>query len=328
MESCAWKLVLVNNDGKPLKRLMWKRCSMKLQAICDDLDIKEKQRDVPKHHSTATPIALNTFRNTYTPPQINNNPNTTVPNTPAERRNNFRKGIFCAYCKKEGHSKEECYKLLGYHPRHPLHNKYQLLSQRGTSTNKGGRTVNMVVGETLQPIDTSSQPFTPLDQCSTSASSSTAKAQVHARMDQLQNQLNQVLLMIQNAQTELPGVAPYVAGILSFSSNAKIPTKITSIHSFNSIAKMHSFIASNITKSYFVWVVDSGATDHICISLSIMHNITKLTIQITVYLPNSQSTQGHDGSNTFGTLHGGLYLIPSTTTPPSTVLASISNSHL
>ncbi|GJW23002.1 copia-like protein [Tanacetum coccineum] len=75
--------------------------------------------------------------------------------------------------------------------------------------------------------------------------------------------------------------------------------------------------------------VDSGATDHICISLNIMHNITKLTTPIIVYLPNGQSTKGHDGSSTFGTLHGGLYLLPSTvtSTPPSstTLQTPISN---
>ncbi|GKA86947.1 hypothetical protein Tco_0808658 [Tanacetum coccineum] len=145
-----------------------------------------------------------------------------MPNTLAERRSTFRKGIFCAYCKKEGHPKE-CYKLLGYPSGHPLHNKYQPPSQKGTSAYKEG-----------------------------------------GQMDQLQNQLNQVLMMMQNPQTELPGIAPHVA-------------------------------------------VDNGATDHICISLSIMHNITKLTTPIIVYLPNGQSTEGHDRSSTFGTLHGGLY---------------------
>ncbi|GJW24105.1 cysteine-rich receptor-like protein kinase 8 [Tanacetum coccineum] len=192
---------------------------------------EEKQRDAPKHQPITTPIAVNTFRNTHIPSQRNNNPNTFMTNTLAERRSTFRKGIFYAYCKKEGHSKDECYKLLGYPPGHPLHKKYQPPSQRGRSAYKGGRIVNMVVGDTLPPIDTSSQHFTLLDQCSTLNSSSTTEAQ--------------------NPQTELSGIAPHVAG--------------------------------------------------------------------------------HDESSTFSTLHGGLYLLPLTTTstpPSSTVLASISNSHL
>ncbi|GKA33818.1 cysteine-rich receptor-like protein kinase 8 [Tanacetum coccineum] len=98
---------------------------------------EEKERDAPKHQHITTPIVVNTFRNTHTPSQRNNNPNTSMTNTPAERRSTFRKGIFHAYYKKKGHSKEECYKLLGYPPRHPLHKKYQPPSQRGRSAYKG-----------------------------------------------------------------------------------------------------------------------------------------------------------------------------------------------
>jgi hypothetical protein len=208
---------------------------------------EKKQSDTLKQPGN-TPIALNSFRNTsYTPPHRNNTPNNPVPNTSSDRRSSFRKGIFCAYCKKEGHSKEECYKLLGYPPGHPLHNKYQPPSQRTTSQpNRGGRSVNMVTGETLPPIDIT-KPMSPLYQCSTSESHNVAELQMNARMDQLKNQLNQVLLMMQNAQGESSGMATHMAGILSFSNNIKIPLKIAGIHSFSSIAKMHSFIASNIT---------------------------------------------------------------------------------
>ena len=75
---------------------------------------EEKQRDSPKPQPPA-PIALNTYRNnhhssnrTSSSSTPSNNP---VPNTQNDRRANFRKGILCAYCKKEGHFKEECYKL-------------------------------------------------------------------------------------------------------------------------------------------------------------------------------------------------------------------------
>ncbi|GKE96436.1 cysteine-rich receptor-like protein kinase 8 [Tanacetum coccineum] len=115
---------------------------------------EKKQRDFPKHH-VSTPVTLNTYRNTYN--QRNNQP--TNPTNPTnvtynERRNTFRKGIFCGYCKKEGHHKEECYKLLGYPPGHPLHNKYQPPSQRASSVNKGQRSVNLMIGDTLPPMDT------------------------------------------------------------------------------------------------------------------------------------------------------------------------------
>nr|GEZ04787.1 hypothetical protein [Tanacetum cinerariifolium] len=70
--------------------------------------------------------------------------------------------------------------------------------------------------EKLQPIDTSPQPMSLLDQCSTSALPNTTEFHVHARMDQVQNQLNQVLMMMQNAQNDVVGMVPHVAGILLF----------------------------------------------------------------------------------------------------------------
>ncbi|GJY75347.1 cysteine-rich receptor-like protein kinase 8 [Tanacetum coccineum] len=286
-----------------------------------------------------------------------------------------------------GYPKEECYKLLGYPLGHPLHNKYQPPSQRTQQANRGQRSVNMMTGDNLPPMDTPLHPMNSPDQYSTSTTSDVAESQVHARMDLLQNQLNQVILMMQNQgnQAETSGTAPHVAGILSFSDNITIPIKVTGIHSFNSAAKMYSFIASHMTKpkSHFIWVVDSGATDHVCISLSLMHNITKLHTPIIVFLPNGNTTQvtytglvrltqsltidnvfyiptftynlisisrilhnivhsltftqdkfvfqTHDGSKTHGILHGGLYLLPFTSTPKSsspTLLSSISNSHL
>nr|GEW28589.1 hypothetical protein [Tanacetum cinerariifolium] len=42
-----------------------------------------------------------------------------------ERRNTSRPGVICLNCNKEGHSKDECYKLKGYPVEHPLHGKYK-----------------------------------------------------------------------------------------------------------------------------------------------------------------------------------------------------------
>ncbi|GJT56460.1 proteasome subunit beta type-5 [Tanacetum coccineum] len=70
------------------------------------------------------------------------------------------------------------------------------------------------------PIDTLPQPMSLLDQWFTSASPNTIEFHVHARMDQLQNQLNQVLMMMQNAQNDVDGMAPHVAGDVSGSNLA------------------------------------------------------------------------------------------------------------
>ncbi|GKA77186.1 hypothetical protein Tco_0783647 [Tanacetum coccineum] len=140
---------------------------------------EEKQIDFSKH-SSQTPITLNTCKNAYTPSYRNNNhpntPNNLTNRLQTEKRNTFWKGIFCGYCKKEGHPKEECYKLLGYPPGHPLHNKYQPPSQRTQQANRGQRFVNMMTGDTLPPMDTPLHPMKPLDQCSKSITSEVAES--------------------------------------------------------------------------------------------------------------------------------------------------------
>lgn len=158
-------------------------------------------------------------------------------------------------------------------------------------------------------------------------------------MDQLQNQLNQVLLILQNNPNE------FTAGTLQHKAGT------------------FSFIASFSSGCLDVWIIDSGATDHICISFHKMHDIHTLTHAILVHLPSGHqikvdtvgsvkltpnltltrviyiptftynlisiskltatthpsiifthkqcTLQGHDGSMTQGTLHGGLYTLKS-----------------
>lgn len=83
----------------------------------------------------------------------------------------------------------------------------------------------------------------------TELSTPSSDANVNARMDQLQNQLNQVLLMMQQNQ-EHPA-----AGNLSFTQVAGI---------CYSQLKTFTFIASFNSSSKNIWIIDSGATDHIC----------------------------------------------------------------
>nr|GEU43770.1 reverse transcriptase, RNA-dependent DNA polymerase, Gag-polypeptide of LTR copia-type [Tanacetum cinerariifolium] len=47
----------------------------------------------------------------------------------SSRGSNFKKGMICGNYGKEGHIKEECYKIFGYPVGHPLHGKYKSLNQ-------------------------------------------------------------------------------------------------------------------------------------------------------------------------------------------------------
>ncbi|GJZ63298.1 hypothetical protein Tco_0619719 [Tanacetum coccineum] len=81
-------------------------------------------------------------------------------------------------------------------------------------------------------------------------------------MDQLQNQINQVLLMLQNNPQEFTvATLPHMAG------------KFT-------------FIASFSSKFLDIWIIDNGATDHVCTLLHLMHNKHTLKQPILVNLPN------------------------------------------
>ncbi|GJU30624.1 cysteine-rich receptor-like protein kinase 8 [Tanacetum coccineum] len=161
-------------------------------------------------------------------------------------RGTFRKGVICGNCNKEGHTKEECYKIVGYPVGHPLHGKYRPPNQTPMNNGQdshGGRTINMAMtqGSTYDvPI-----------------AGGSSDAAMTARMDQLQNQLNQMILMMHNNK-EKTGVP--------FMSNEGKPKLIAS-----HISKSYRFIASHINaRTYkviasiminlrFLWVVDSGA---------------------------------------------------------------------
>lgn len=146
----------------------------------------------------------------------------------------------------------------------------------------------MVVGqENSKPQTTTTSPS------ASTQSSSQDNNHVSARMDQLQNQLNQVMLMLQNNQGGL------FQGIFS-SSSLKIPKFIETL--------------TNTLKD--AWIIDSGATYHISITLTLMHNIHTLTTPVLVSLPNGQTvkvtTYGSVTINAQITLHNVFY-IPSFT---------------
>lgn len=128
---------------------------------------------------------------------------------------------------------------------------------------------------------------TPLEPLSNSMMNLPPDYSVIARMDQLQNQLNQVLLMMQNnSEASTSGSCNFMAG--------------------------KRLIATYITKHKEVWIIDSEATDHICISITLMHNIITHITPIIIHLPNGQTV----ACNTIGsvilqsniTLHNVLYI--------------------
>ncbi|XP_071695942.1 uncharacterized protein [Rutidosis leptorrhynchoides] len=136
---------------------------------------EEKQRDgtLPK---SVMPTIMSYKQNNY-------QKFTKTSATGNERKSTFKAGVTCSTCYREGHTSEECYKNVGYLPGHPLHGKYQ------PKNHNKGKTVNSIF--TNNVADSSS-----------SLTDSTNQDVMAARMDQLQNQLNQVLLMMQGTSND------------------------------------------------------------------------------------------------------------------------------
>ena len=202
------------------------------------------------------------------------------------RRSNFRKGVICGNCNKEGHLKEECYQLVGYPVGHPFHGKYKppiQTSRQNTQTNSGSRFVNMTMGQ-----EVSSDIPSGMGQ---------NDAAMSARMDKLQNQLNQMMMFMQQNNKDTTELG--TTGIPKL--------KITHI-----TCSSYRFIGSIMLNQTHLWVVDSGATDHICITLTSMHNIRLCNHPIYVTLPNGQHTKvrqiGSVYINNHITLHDVLYI--------------------
>lgn len=101
-----------------------------------------------------------------------------------QRRSSFKKGVICGNCGKEGHYKEECYQLVGYPVGHPLHGKFKPTVQTPRNNYQDhsmNKAVNMAVaqGSNVEVASTSGQ-----------------SDAMSARMDQLQNQLNKMMLLM------------------------------------------------------------------------------------------------------------------------------------
>nr|GEV72648.1 reverse transcriptase, RNA-dependent DNA polymerase, Gag-polypeptide of LTR copia-type [Tanacetum cinerariifolium] len=103
----------------------------------------------------------------------------------SSRRSNFKKGVICGNYGKNGHIKEECYTIVGYPVRHPLHGRYRPSNQTlRNNSQDNNMTVNMTMSQGNSNEST--------------VITTSNDAAMNARMNQLQNQLNQMILMMQN----------------------------------------------------------------------------------------------------------------------------------
>ncbi|GJV14982.1 cysteine-rich receptor-like protein kinase 8 [Tanacetum coccineum] len=163
---------------------------------------EENQREslTPKH---ITPTVMSTFSNNNHSSQSQFRQNRSSSdlgnhrNEPNTRRSTFKQGVICGNCQKEGHYKSECYQLVGYPVGHPLHGKVRPVNNM--APNSRPRTVNLTIRSDVASTSTrDSQRDTQDD------------AAVFAKMDNLQNQLNQVMLMLQSHDPKVFAAGRYL----------------------------------------------------------------------------------------------------------------------
>ncbi|GJV07372.1 hypothetical protein Tco_1345028 [Tanacetum coccineum] len=167
-----------------------------------------------------------------------------------------REGVLPKPLGSEGHSADECYKLKGYPISHPLHGKYKPSVTRSVNVNDNRNPKVNFVGHDVASTSIQAE------------ASTNGNDAVFVKIDQLQNQLNQVMIMMQQCQKDTP---------------------YGKVNSYT--IRRHKFIASIMSRFKTAWVTDSGATDHICIILSIMHDTFICNPVIHVTLPNGQTVE-------------------------------------
>lgn len=117
-------------------------------------------------------------------------------------------------------------------------------------------------------------------------SKSVEEKDTHSEIEQLKVQMGQVLSMLKRKYHPEDHTSAFASSCNAQCSGSGMNT---------SFCSYDRFIASVQTMN--AWVIDSGATDHICISFQLMHSVVELSKPIVLSLPNgSHATVTHTGS--------------------------------
>lgn len=162
----------------------------------------------------------------------------------------------CSHCHIKGHTKEKCYKLVGYPPEHPHH-----------PNNRGKK-------KFTRPASNSS---VAIPQTSTESGAFTQN--LSTKVDELQTQIKSLMQCFNNNSPSTPA------------------TDSTPFSLATHIAGTTFSMASSMHISPHTWVIDTGATNHMCCNLSVMQDVKILHIPLQVKFPNGQTVKvTHVGS--------------------------------
>nr|XP_016481241.1 PREDICTED: uncharacterized protein LOC107802288 [Nicotiana tabacum] len=230
-----------------------------LDNVCNILLQDEKQRQK----------TLNTH---FTPDLASFNANTTTPtrfplhfqsqgqytqkvnfDSPNQRLvSNQNKDLFCKYCKKSGHTIDKCYKLIGF--------------PQGFKFTKGKR---FGIGANVESSTSEN---------SNSPTTSGSNGPVSGIPGLTMEQYSQLLTLPQQSSLVDSNPQPNFVGSANFAgSNLSLPE-------FNGVAAYSTCVLTSVARS--VWIVDSGATDHMTSVKELLFDITPLRVPYLVTIPN------------------------------------------
>lgn len=186
-----------------------------------------------------------------------------------------KSGIKCSYCNFNGHTRENCYKLIGYPANWKKKEKPGMTSSHNSGQFRNLPKANLANVATPSAAQQNAQP-----------------TQSDSQITQMQQQINQLSHIVNNfvglgkkvssSDEHITGMAVAYTNFVQTSDNAHI------------------------------WLIDTGATDHMCCSFQLLRNVVHLSTPAHVVLPNrSHVLVKHVGSFSFNdklTLHNVLFV--------------------
>lgn len=172
--------------------------------------------------------------------------------------------LFCDHCKRQGHTIDKCYKLHGYPNKQP-------------PKPKGGRFASNVWADGEIQAE-ASKPAASIGSCNSSVQSIALPGLDSDQSKQLLQFLANLHASKQSHQESFSqGVsATHMAGI--------------SLTSLQYVASADS-VCCTCNLDGTIWVIDSGASDHMVCDYSLLHNIRSLKVPVLITLPNGSKVK-------------------------------------
>ena len=194
-----------------------------------------------------------------------------------QSNNTNRNVIVCDYCKRAGHIKDKCYKLHGYpqnnnnqNNRSGSYNGGQNFRQQGSSY-KGRRVVANVHGSVGDVVSANRE------------EQSQSQGDVLKSVNFTKEQYGQIMNVLQHFKNENVGED---TAINNTSGVAAGSMKFAGIVVCSSSTVFDNLSCKCFESSANLWIIDSGASNHITFSKNCLINIKTLPIPILVSLPN------------------------------------------